>query len=458
MVHTYQLNGYFIAVDTGSGAVHKLDECSFELLNLFKDGLPRRLPPVLPSNLTEKFERELLEEAFGELGSLSENGSLFAADDHSAFACSLKLSPVKSMCLNVAHACNLRCDYCFASQGDFGGGIKLMTAETASRAIDFMVKESGERHNLEVDFFGGEPLMNFDVVKNTVLYARSIEKTKQKNFRFTITTNGMLLDDEKISFINKEMSNVVLSIDGRKEVHDRFRTCADGSGSYERIMPLFQKLVRERGGKDYYVRGTFTRKNLDFSADVLHLYEAGFEQISIEPAVSAQVTDYSIDESCLPRIFDEYEILAREIIQIRRGGGHINYFHFMIEPDSEPCLLKRLRGCSCGNEYVAVTPEGDIYPCHQFVGIDSFVIGNISKDELNTALREKFATANVFSKERCSSCWAKYYCSGGCNANNYAFCGSITQPHPISCEMEKKRLECAFMIQAALMPADIQDG
>lgn len=451
MVHTYQLNGYYIAVDTGSGAVHSLDECCFALLSAFSDGLPRQMPSVLPGYLSQRFQREELEEAFCELTELTESGSLFSADSYSALTYVPELSPVKSMCMNIAHACNLRCAYCFASQGDFGGGSKLMTADTAVKAIDYLIRESGARRNLEVDFFGGEPLLNFDVVKSTVRYARSIEKKHHKNFRFTITTNGMLLDEDKTRFINEEMSNVVLSIDGRKAVHDRFRMCADGSGSYERILPLFQKLVSERHGKDYYARGTFTRNNLDFSADVLHLYESGFDQISIEPAVSAEITDYSLDEDCLPRIFEEYEKLALEIIKIKKNGGKINYFHFMIDPDSEPCLVKRLRGCSCGNEYVAVTPDGDIYPCHQFVGMEPFKIGNIAQSESNMTLRAEFAAATVFSKEKCTRCWAKYYCSGGCNANNYACCGSITQPHPLSCEMEKKRLECAFMIQAALM-------
>ena len=454
MVHTYQLNGYYIAVDTGSGAVHSLDACSYELLTAFRDGLPRQMPAVLPGNLAPRLEMKELEEAFRELAELAENGSLFSDDNHSALAGMPKLSPVKSMCLNIAHACNLRCDYCFASQGDFGGGSKLMSADTAVKAIDYLVEKSGARHNLEVDFFGGEPLMNFDVVKKTVRYARSIEKRHHKNFRFTVTTNGFLLDDDKIRFINEEMSNVVLSIDGRKAVHDRFRICADSSGSYDRVLPLFQKLVRERRGKDYYARGTFTRNNLDFSADVLHLYESGFEQISIEPAVSAEITDYSLGEDCLIRIFEEYEKLARDIIKIKKSGRQINFFHFMIDPDSDPCLLKRLRGCGCGNEYVAVTPDGDIYPCHQFVGIKPFKIGNIAHPESNMTLRTEFASANVFSKEKCVRCWAKYYCSGGCNANNYACCGNITQPRPLSCEMEKKRLECAFMIQAALMPAE----
>ncbi|MDO4743587.1 MAG: thioether cross-link-forming SCIFF peptide maturase, partial [bacterium] len=359
-------------------------------------------------------------------------------------------APIKSMCLNVAHDCNLRCDYCFAAKGDFGKGRKLMPLEVGKKAIDFLICNSGSRKNLELDFFGGEPLMNFDVVKSVVEYARSREKESGKNFRFTITTNGLLLDDDKIDYINKEMFNVVLSIDGRKEVNDKMRFSPNGSGSYDIIVPKFQKLVSKRGDKNYYARGTFTADNLDFSRDVLHLYELGFDQLSIEPVVCDSSLPYSLTEREVPTILKEYEKLANEIINIKKSGKHINFFHFMIDLDSSPCAIKRLRGCSCGNEYVAVTPEGDIYPCHQFIGLDEFKMGNLLEGTFNNDLKCDFSKINIYKKEDCRDCFAKFYCSGGCTANNYQYSGGLYNPHKISCEFQRKRLECAIGIKAIL--------
>ena len=401
--------------------------------------------------LRGQFDEETLTQAYAELRELYTSGQLFSADEYEKFATMMTNAPIKSMCLNIAHDCNLRCEYCFAAKGDFGRGRMLMPLEVAKKAIDFLIEKSGPRHNLEVDFFGGEPLMNFDVVKETVAYARSIEKAHNKNFRFTITTNGLLLTDDKIDFINREMSNVVLSIDGRKEVNDRLRVRTNGSGSYDTIVPRFQKLVATRGkDKDYYARGTFTKYNLDFTEDVLHLVDLGFDQVSVEPVVSDPKLSYSIQEEDLPRVFEEYERLANTIIARKKEGRGFNFFHFMIDLNQGPCAIKRLRGCSCGNEYVAVTPEGDIFPCHQFVGEDEWKMGNVLDGSYDMERKNMFALANVYSKEQCKNCWAKFYCSGGCNANNWQYEGDIHKPHSIACALEQKRLECAVMIQAAL--------
>ncbi len=358
MIHMYEQNGYRIVLDTNSGAVHVMDEIPFELLSHFADRVPEELPQDVLHDMTARFPEEKVLEAFEELQELQKENMLFSKDEYAKFAGMMQAAPIKSMCLNVAHDCNLRCEYCFASKGDFGGERKLMPLEVGKKAIDFLIEHSAGRHNLEMDFFGGEPLMNFDVVKELVAYARSLEKEHNKNFRFTITTNGLLLDDDKIEFINREMSNCVLSLDGRKEVNDRLRFRVDGSGSYDRIVPQFQKLVATRNGKDYYARGTFTRHNLDFTNDVLHMADLGFDQISVEPVVSDEKLEYSIKEEDLPRVFEEYEKLAKTIIRDRKNGKYYNFFHFAVDLNQGPCAIKRLRGCSCGNEYVAVTPEG----------------------------------------------------------------------------------------------------
>ena len=456
MIHKYKLGGYNICLDVHSGAVHVLDDVAYDILDYCDENMSEQPPEKMYTELSAKYDKDDLTETYQALYELYQNGQLFSPDDYEQFADMMTKAPVKSMCINISHDCNLRCEYCFAAKGDFGQGRCLMSLETAKKAIDFIIANSGTRHNLEVDFFGGEPLMNFDVVKKTVEYARSIEKQHNKNFRFTITTNGLLLDDDKIDFINKEMSNVVLSLDGRKEVNDRLRVTPNGKGSYDTIVPKYQKLVASRGDKDYYVRGTFTKHNLDFTNDVMQMKNLGFEQLSIEPVVSDPQLDYSIKSEDLPAVFKEYERLADTIIESRRKGDYFNFFHFMIDLNQGPCAIKRLRGCGCGNEYVAVTPQGDIYPCHQFVGHDEYKMGNLNDGTFNNDMKLMFAKANVYSKENCKNCWAKFYCSGGCNANNFQYEGDILKSHKTSCELEKKRLECAIMIKAALadMPSE----
>ena len=450
MIHKYILKDYHIVLDTNSGAVHIFEELPYKMLDYLENFVPESIPAEIIDKFSSQYPMDQIKEAYQELLELYQQGILFSTDEYEKFAGMMKRSPVKAMCLNIAHDCNLRCEYCFAAKGDFGRGRMLMPFEVAKKAIDFLIEKSENRHNLEVDFFGGEPLMNFNVVKQTVEYARSIEKQYNKNFRFTITTNGLLLTDDKIEFINREMSNVVLSIDGRKEVNDRLRVRTDGSGCYDRIVPQYQKLVASRGDKDYYARGTFTKYNLDFSKDVLHMADLGFEQLSIEPVVSDPLLDYSIKEEDLPIVFKEYEHLADILIQRKREGRGVNFFHFMIDLNQGPCAIKRLRGCGCGNEYVAVTPEGDIFPCHQFVGDDAWKMGNVLDNSFSIDMKETFAAANVYKKESCKDCWAKFYCSGGCNANSWQYEGDILKSHKISCDLEKKRLECAIMIQAAL--------
>ena len=449
MIHKYTLNGYRIVLDTNSGAVHIFDEAPYEMLDYLEDSVPDEPPVALKEALADRWDQATFDEAYEELKELYRQGLLFSEDGYERFSDMMVKSPVKAMCLNVAHDCNLRCEYCFAAKGDFGCGRKLMPLEVGKKAIDFLIEHSAGRRKLEMDFFGGEPLMNWEVVKELVLYAREQEKLHDKNFRFTITTNGLLLTDDKIDFINKEMSNCVLSLDGRKEVNDRLRVRVDGTGCYDQIVPKYQKLVAQRGDKDYYARGTFTRYNLDFTKDVLHMADLGFDQVSVEPVVSDEKLDYSIKEQDLPRVFQEYETLANSILQRRKEGKGFNFFHFMIDLNQGPCAIKRLRGCGCGNEYVAVTPEGDIYPCHQFVGDEQWKMGSVLDGSFNLPMKERFAKANVYSKTDCKNCWAKFYCSGGCNANNWQYEGDILHSHGISCELEKKRLECAIMIQAA---------
>lgn len=450
MIHKYKLNGYNIALDVNSGAVHILDDISYDILEILHDSIKNEIDDNILKTLESKYSKNDIIESYNELYNLYENNQLFSKDDYEPFTKMMENSPIKAMCLNVAHDCNLRCEYCFAAKGDFGQGRMLMPFEVGKKAIDFLIENSENRHNLEVDFFGGEPLMNFDVVKQIVNYARSIENKFNKKFRFTITTNGLLLTDDKIEYINKEMSNVVLSLDGRKEINDSLRITPNGKGSYDTIVPKYQKLVESRGDKDYYVRGTFTKNNLDFTKDVLHMVDLGFEQLSIEPVVSDEKLDYSIKENDLPRVFEEYENLAKTIISKRKNKEFFNFFHFMIDLNQGPCAIKRLRGCGCGNEYIAITPTGDIFPCHQFVGNDKWKMGNLFDNTFNTELKSVFSKANVYTKSECKNCWAKFYCSGGCNANNLQYENSILIPHSISCKLEKKRLECAIMIQAAL--------
>ncbi len=448
MIHKYKLNGFNIVLDVNSGGVHIVDELTYDLLDNIEPPFEDKCPQKVVDKLSKVYSVEDIESCYDEIVELYNEKILFSEDDYEKYAKYSVASPVKAMCLNIAHDCQLRCKYCFASTGDFGQGRKLMTLETGKHAIDFLLENSGDRTNLELDFFGGEPLMNFKVVKQIVEYARSREAEYNKKFRFTITTNGLLLDDDKIEFINKEMSNVVLSIDGRKEINDYFRVLPNGQGCYDMILPKYKKLVEGRGDKEYYVRGTFTNKNLDFSNDVFALYEAGFDQISVEPVVG-EGDEYALTEKELHAVFKEYENLANRILENEKKGGKFNFFHFMIDLDQGPCAIKRLRGCGCGNDYVAITPDGDIYPCHQFVGMEEYKMGNIDEGTFNQEMKADFANCHVYSKPECRKCWAKFYCSGGCNANNYQYMGDVRSAHKISCELEKKRLECAIMLKAA---------
>lgn len=449
MIHKFTLSGHRMVVDVNSGSVCELDEISYALLDFSGEDMTKDVPEKAKESLS-RFGKDALQEAWSELVSLKEDDRLFSPDIYSSYQNAGDMAPIKSMCLNVAHDCNLRCSYCFASTGDFGGGRKLMPFSVGKQAIDFLLERSGNRRNLELDFFGGEPMMNFDVVKAIVAYGREAEKKAGKHIRFTTTTNALLLDDEKIDFINREMHNVVLSIDGRQSVHDQMRKRVDGSGSYETILNNIKKLVDKRGHRGYYVRGTFTRENLDFSEDVLALVDEGFREVSVEPVILPEENPLALRKEDLPRIFEEYDRLANEMIRRAKAGHGFNFFHFMIDMEHGPCAIKLLRGCGCGNEYVAVTPEGDLYPCHQFVGNTDFRMGNVSDGQFDQNMKTQFSKANIFTKKGCADCWAKFYCSGGCNANNSAYAGNILTPLEISCALERKRVECALMIKAAL--------
>lgn len=455
MIHQYKLNGFNIVLDVNSGAVHVVDDLFYDMLSYLDEQLPENCPNWLFDQFTNTYSKEEIDETYKEIVALHKKDQLLSSDDYEKFAKMMVPSPVKAMCLHIAHDCNLRCKYCFADSGEYMGHRELMSSEVGKAAIDYLIKYSYGRHNLEVDFFGGEPLMNFGVVKEVVKYARSLEKEHNKLFRFTITTNGVLLDDDKIDFINREMSNVVLSIDGRKEVNDRIRPRVDGSGSYDRIIPKFQHLVEKRMNNDefdqYYVRGTFTKYNKDFANDVLHLNDLGFDQISVEPVVADPTTPYALSEDDLPEIFAEYERLSKIMVDRYGTKKDFNFFHFMIDLNQGPCAIKRLRGCGCGNEYVAITPSGDVYPCHQFVGHTEWKIGDVFNQSLDFDQKTKFASATVYGKDECKNCWAKFYCSGGCNANSMKYCGDILKPFKLSCELEKKRVECAIMIKAATL-------
>lgn len=449
MIHKYKLNGYNIVLDVHSGGVHIVDELTYDMLDNIAPPFADECPENVIEKLSRFYDREEIISCYEEVKELYNEKILFSEDDYEKFAKYSVASPIKAMCLLVTMDCNLRCEYCFASQGDYAMGRKVMSFETGKKALDFLLENSGDRENLEVDFFGGEPLMNWDVVKKLVEYGRSKEAEYHKHFRFTVTTNGLLLDEDKMDFINKEMSNVVLSIDGRKDVNDRVRKRVDGSGCYDRIIPKFKELAEKRSYENYYVRGTFTKYNLDFASDVFHLYDLGFDQISVEPVVCDHDEKYAITERDLPAVFSEYERLAQLMLVNEKKGKHFNFFHFMLDLDQGPCAIKRLRGCGSGNEYVAITSDGDIYPCHQFVGISEYLMGNIHSGEFNSDIKKDFAAAHIYNKEDCRKCWAKFYCSGGCNANNFIYTGNILTAHKLSCEIEKKRLECAIMIKAA---------
>ena len=447
MVHTFTALGQYLAADVNSGAVHVLDKLSYDLLSRIPGPMEEQMPARYAQELPQ-YDPAELEEVWGELRALQEQGLLFTTDEYidpEAAMALPKAAVVKALCLHVSHDCNLRCRYCFASTGDFGTGHRMtMDFDTAKRAIDWVVAKSGHRRNIEVDFFGGEPLMAMDTVKRTVEYARSLEKEHDKCFRFTITTNGVLLSDENIEYINREMSNVVLSLDGRPSVNDHMRPTINGKGSYDVIVPKFQKLVAGRGTKDYYVRGTFTRENLDFSADVMHLADLGFRHVSVEPASGPLDDPFAIKEEDLPAVEAEYEKLAQQLI----GRKDINFFHFNVDLKQGPCVIKRLRGCGAGCEYVAITPDGDIYPCHQFVGKEEYRLGSVYDGSFDQELSGRFAQQNVYTRPACRSCWARFYCSGGCSASNLLVNGDITISNEVACEMQRKRLECAIALNA----------
>ena len=454
MVHQYQLNGYNIVLDTCSGSVHVVDDVAYDIIAMYPEHTADEIVSAMMAKYGDREDvtEEDLRQCIDDVTNLKEAGKLWTPDtyENMAFDFKNRNTVVKALCLHVAHTCNLNCSYCFASQGRYQGDRALMSFETGKRALDFLIENSGSRRNLEVDFFGGEPLMNFDVVKRLVQYARSIEKEHGKNFRFTLTTNGVLIDDDVIEFANREMSNVVLSLDGRKEVHDRYRVDYAGNGSWEKIVPKFQKFAESRGQKNYYVRGTFTRNNLDFADDVIHYADLGFQQMSMEPVVADPAEDYAIREEDIPQILKEYDKLALEYIKRKKEGRGFNFFHFMLDLTAGPCVAKRLAGCGSGTEYLAVTPWGDLYPCHQFVGNEKFLLGNVDTGIVNTETRDEFKLCNVYAKETCKDCFARFYCSGGCSANAYNFSGSINGAYEIGCEMQKKRIECAIMIKAAL--------
>lgn len=453
MVHCYKLGGINIVIDVYSGSVHVVDEVAYDVIEQYETKDKEQLLQELTAKYADRKDvsKEDLIDCFADVEELKKQGKLFKDDSFGAMAGTLKQRSagiVKALCLHVAHVCNLNCSYCFASQGKYHGDRALMSFEVGKRALDFLIENSGSRTNLEVDFFGGEPLMNFDVVKQLVAYARSIEKEKKKNFRFTLTTNGVLIDDDVIDFANREMSNVVLSLDGRKEVHDRYRVDYAGKGSWEKIVPKFQKLVTARGGKNYYMRGTFTHANPDFVKDIEEMLALGFNELSMEPVVCAPDDPSALTNEDLPVVKEQYEKLAELMQQRREQGKPFTFYHYMIDLKGGPCIYKRISGCGSGTEYMAVTPWGDLYPCHQFVGEEKFRLGDVWKGVTNTKIQQEFADCNVYARPECKDCWAKLYCSGGCAANAYHATGSVRGIYQYGCELFKKRMECAIMLEA----------
>ncbi len=451
MIHQFQLGGYNIVLDVCSGAIHVVDEIAYNIISLFEENDRNEILLQMGEKFPEVAKNDI-EECYEQVAQLKESGKLFAPDTFEPMAGELKAKTagvVKALCIHIAHTCNLNCEYCFASQGKYHGERALMSFEVGKRALDFLVENSGTRRNLEVDFFGGEPLMNFDVVKQMVAYARSIEKEHNKNFRFTLTTNGLLIDDDVIDFCNKEMSNVVLSLDGRKEVHDRYRVDYAGNGSWERIVPKFQKLVEARGGKNYYMRGTFTHQNPDFLEDIKKMLELGFRELSMEPVVCAAGDPSELTEEDKEIVCRQYEELAELMLKKDKVGDPFTFYHYMIDLTGGPCIYKRISGCGSGTEYMAVTPTGELYPCHQFVGEERFKLGDIWQGVTNTETQNEFACCNVYAREECRTCWARLYCSGGCAANAYHSTGSVKGIYKYGCDLFRKRMECAIMVAIA---------
>lgn len=453
MVHQYKLNGYNIVLDTCSGSVHCVDEVAYDIIAMYKNAEKEEIVRAMLEKYADREDvtREDVLLCIDDVRALEEAGKLFSEDAYEKLAFDYKNNSnvVKALCLHVAHTCNLNCSYCFASQGKYQGERAMMSFEVGKQAFDFLIANSGTRRNLEVDFFGGEPLMNWDVVKQLVAYARSIEKEHNKNFRFTLTTNGVLIDDEIIDFLNKEMSNVVLSLDGRRDVHDNFRKDYAGNGSYDKIVPKFQRLVEKRGGKDYYVRGTFTHNNVDFTNDIFHMADLGFTELSMEPVVCPPDDPYALTAEDLPKVLEQYEILAKEMIKRKKEGRPFTFYHYMLDLTNGPCIYKRITGCGSGTEYMAVTPWGELYPCHQFVGDPKYSLGNIWDGIKNKEAQDEFRYCNAYARPECKDCWAKLYCSGGCAANAYHATGKISGVYEYGCELFKKRIECAVMMKVA---------
>lgn len=453
MIHSFKQNGYNIVLDVFSGSVHLVDEATFDIINMYETTAKDEITAAI----LEKYSAdptvtaEAVAECFEDIEALKAKGKLFTDDAFADIAKSYRRNNffIKALCLHVAHTCNLNCSYCFAGQGKYKGERAVMSLETGKRALDFLIENSGSHVNLDVDFFGGEPLMNWDVVKALVAYGREIEKAHGKNIRFTLTTNGVLLDDDVTDFCNKEMHNVVLSLDGRKEVHDRFRKDYAGKGSYDSIVPRFQRFIEKRGDKEYYVRGTYTHNNTDFLNDILHMADLGFTKLSMEPVVTAPDDPCALTEEDKATLFRQYELLADEMIKRNKQGNGFTFYHYMINLTGGPCIYKRVAGCGSGTEYMAVTPWGELFPCHQFVGDEEYSMGNIWDGVTNTEMREKFATCNCYSRPECENCWAKLYCSGGCAANAYHATGDIKGVYEYGCELFKKRIECAMAVKVA---------
>lgn len=454
MIHQYKLGGYNIVLDVCSGSVHVVDDVAYDIIEIFEDKSRDEVLAILGQKYLgqEEISAEDIEECYKQVETLKDMGKLFAEDTFEPVAGTLKEKTsgvIKALCIHIAHTCNLNCEYCFASQGKYHGERAMMSLEVGKRALDFLIENSGSRKNLEVDFFGGEPLMNFDVVKGMVEYARSIEKEHNKNFRFTLTTNGMLIDDDVIEFANREMSNVVLSLDGRKEVHDRFRVDYAGNGSWDKIVPKFKKLVDARGGKNYYMRGTFTHHNPDFLKDIETMLDLGFTELSMEPVVCTPGDPSELTKEDMAIVMEQYEKLAELMLKRDKEGKPFTFYHYMIDLTGGPCIYKRISGCGSGTEYMAVTPWGDLYPCHQFVGDEKFKLGNIWNGVDNTEIQDEFMSCNVYAREECRDCWARLYCSGGCAANAYHATGSIKGVYESGCELFRKRMECAIAVAVA---------